>query len=102
MAKRNSTRRKARKPELINVEGHQLTPALNAGYERCLEARAAQNPDRNAGETLRLGLDDFLSPHLLPRDYTMLDAFDRLGPELAEAAVRVQRAGLQCEETAHG
>lgn len=39
---------------------------------------------------------------LLPRDYTMLDAFDRLGPELAEAAVRVQRAGLQCEEVAHG
>lgn len=39
---------------------------------------------------------------LLPRDYTMLDAFDRVGAELAEAAVRVQRAGLQCEETAHG
>ena len=39
---------------------------------------------------------------LLPRDYTMLDAFDRLGPGLAEAAVRVQRAGLQCEEVAHG
>jgi hypothetical protein len=39
---------------------------------------------------------------LLPRDYTMLDAFDRLGPELAEAAVRVQRAGLECEEAAHG
>lgn len=39
---------------------------------------------------------------LLPRDFTMLDAFDRLGPELAEAAVRVQRAGLECEEVAHG
>jgi hypothetical protein len=39
---------------------------------------------------------------LLPHDYTMLDAFDRVGPELAEAAVRVQRAGLECEETAHG
>lgn len=39
---------------------------------------------------------------LLPRDYTMLDAFDRVGPELAEAAARVQRAGLQCEEVAHG
>jgi len=39
---------------------------------------------------------------LLPRDYTMLDAYNRLGPELAEAALRVQRAGLQCEETAHG
>jgi hypothetical protein len=39
---------------------------------------------------------------LLPRDYTMLDAYNRLGPELAEAALRVQRAGLHCEETAHG
>ncbi|MDB6083718.1 MAG: hypothetical protein JWN43_1599 [Gammaproteobacteria bacterium] len=39
---------------------------------------------------------------LLPSDYTMLDAFDRLGPELAEAAVCVQRAGLECEEVAHG
>jgi hypothetical protein len=39
---------------------------------------------------------------LLPRDYTMLDAYNRIGPELTEAALRVQRAGLQCEETAHG
>lgn len=39
---------------------------------------------------------------LLPRDYTMLDAYNRLGPELAEAALRVQRARLHCEETAHG
>ena len=39
---------------------------------------------------------------LLPRDYTLLDAYNRLGPELAEAALRVQRAGLHCEETAHG
>lgn len=39
---------------------------------------------------------------LLPRDFTMLDAFNRIGPDLAEAAVRVQRAGLHCEETAHG
>ena len=39
---------------------------------------------------------------LLPRDYTMLDAYNRLGPELTEAALRVQRAGLYCEETAHG
>ena len=39
---------------------------------------------------------------LLPRDYTMLDAFNRLGSEWTEAAVRVQRAGLECEEVAHG
>jgi hypothetical protein len=39
---------------------------------------------------------------LLPRDYTMLDAYHRIGPELTEAALRVQRAGLHCEETAHG
>ena len=63
MAKRNSTRRKARKPKLINVEGHQLTEALYADYERRLEERAAQDPDRNAGQTLQLGLSDFLHPH---------------------------------------
>jgi len=60
MVKRNSTRRKARKPKLINVEGHQLTPALYADYERRLEARVASNPERDAGETLHLGLSDFL------------------------------------------
>jgi hypothetical protein len=39
---------------------------------------------------------------LFPRDYTMLDAVERLGPEWIEVALRVQRAGLQCEEAAHG
>jgi hypothetical protein len=39
---------------------------------------------------------------LFPRDYTMLDAVDRLGPEWIKAALRVQRSGLQCEEVAHG
>ena len=63
MAKRNSTRRKARKPKFIEVEGHQLTPALYADYERRLEVRAGSNPDRDAGETLRLELEDFLAAH---------------------------------------
>jgi hypothetical protein len=39
---------------------------------------------------------------LFPRDHTMLDAFDQMGPVWSEAALRVQRAGLHCEETAHG
>ena len=39
MANRNSMRRKARKPKLIEVEGHQLTGAMYAGYELCLEQR---------------------------------------------------------------
>ncbi|HMH29072.1 MAG TPA: hypothetical protein VK580_10830 [Steroidobacteraceae bacterium] len=39
---------------------------------------------------------------LFPRDYTMLDAYNRLGPEMAEVALRVQRTGLHCEEIAHG
>jgi hypothetical protein len=60
MAKRNSTRHEARKPKIIDVEGHLLTAALYADYERRLKARAATNPDRDAGETLRLGLSDFL------------------------------------------
>lgn len=39
---------------------------------------------------------------LFPREHTMLDAFDQIGPVWSEAALRVQRAGLECEETAHG
>ena len=39
---------------------------------------------------------------LFPRGYTMLDAFNRLETEWIEAALRVQRSGLHCEETAHG
>lgn len=39
---------------------------------------------------------------LFPRDCSMLDAIDRLGPEWIAAALRVQRAGLTCEEAAHG
>jgi hypothetical protein len=41
-------------------------------------------------------------PDLFPRGYTMLDAFNRLEAEWTEAALRVQRAGLECEEAAHG
>ncbi len=33
--------------------------------------------------------------------YTVLEAVNRLGQEWTQAAFRVQRAGLQCEETAH-
>jgi len=41
-------------------------------------------------------------PDLFPHGYTMLDAFNRLESEWTEAALRVQRAGLVCEEVAHG
>jgi hypothetical protein len=34
--------------------------------------------------------------------YSVLEAINCLGPEWTAAAFRVQRAGLQCEETAHG
>jgi hypothetical protein len=63
MVKRNSTRRKAGKPKLINVEGHQLTPAFYAGYEFCLESRRRTNADADADQILRLGLEDFLANH---------------------------------------
>jgi hypothetical protein len=39
---------------------------------------------------------------LFPHGYSMLDAFNRLESEYTEAALRVQRAGLDCEEVAHG
>jgi hypothetical protein len=63
MAKRNSTRRRAQKPKFIEVEGHQLTPVQYASYELCLERRVAMDKGANPGQALRLGLDDFLSPH---------------------------------------
>jgi hypothetical protein len=63
MAKRNSTRRKARKPKFIEVEGHQLTPAFHAGYQFCLESRGRTNAGADAEQILRLGLEDFLATH---------------------------------------
>jgi hypothetical protein len=35
MAKKHSTRRKVRKPKLIEIEGHQLTEAMLVDYHRC-------------------------------------------------------------------
>ena len=63
VAKKKSTRGKARKPKFIEVEGHQMTPYFHSGYQLCLEQRAAQNPDGTMGENLRLGLSDFLHNH---------------------------------------
>src|SRR5450631_1778628 len=62
MAKRNSTRRKARKPKLIEVEGHQLTEAMHEDYERCIESRARTNGGRaTAARIEELALGDFLA-----------------------------------------
>ena len=33
---------------------------------------------------------------------TLLESIERLGPELTRAALDVQRAGVTCEELAHG
>ncbi len=59
MAKRNSTRRKARKPKFIEIEGHQLTEAMHIDYERCVESRSRQGA--GAQHVERLGLGDFLA-----------------------------------------
>jgi hypothetical protein len=52
MAKRSVNRHKARKAKFIEVEGHQLTAAMHADYERCVELRGPE-----------LGLGDFLSKY---------------------------------------
>jgi hypothetical protein len=54
-----SRRRPAQRPKLIEVEGHKLTPAMHAAYERHLESRASQHP--SAKRALALGLEDFLA-----------------------------------------
>jgi hypothetical protein len=59
-AKKKATRRKARKPKFIEVEGHKMTPGFYAGYQVYVEERTRTNPDGDAGS---LGLADFLSPH---------------------------------------
>ncbi len=61
MAKKNSTRRRARKPKLIDVKGHQLTDAMYADLNDRVGFRAAQTKD--AHRALALGLDDFLSKY---------------------------------------
>jgi hypothetical protein len=60
MAKSKSTRRKARKPKLIEVEGHQLTEAMHADYVRCLESRMNKNSGAPVSLIESLALADFL------------------------------------------
>lgn len=62
MAAKRQTRRKARtaKPFEI-VDGHELTKAMDADYQRCVEARSRAIAGGDAGHILRLGLEDFLS-----------------------------------------
>jgi hypothetical protein len=62
MAKRKSTPRKVQM--LTNVDGHLLTPAMYADYERCLERRSTPDlASRSDGaeRILQLGLADFLA-----------------------------------------
>jgi|SRR5579859_1477499 len=63
MVKRNSTRRKARTPKFIEVEGHRLTEAMHEDYQRCLQAVAGRfsNQADDARQMLKLGLANFLS-----------------------------------------
>lgn len=57
----HKNRRKARKPKFIEVDGHQLTPAQHARYQRCVQDRTS--PDRSAAQAHYLGLSDFLHTH---------------------------------------
>lgn len=61
MAKRNSTRRKARKPKIIDVRGHQLTEAMYADYQRRIERRADTNHGSKPSQIEDLAFGDFLA-----------------------------------------
>jgi len=63
MAKGNSTRSKARKPKFIEVEGHRLTEAMDAVYQRCLQSRCVTNKGSDATRILKMGLEDFLTSY---------------------------------------
>jgi hypothetical protein len=47
MAKKHSSRRKARKPKIIEIEGHQLTPAMYLDYQS--RRRAIAYLQKNGG-----------------------------------------------------
>lgn len=82
MAKRNSTRSKARKPKFIAIEGHQLTEAMYADYLRYVESRHLRNNDCDAKS---LGLDDFLAGYRPSR---------KVKVQLLEIYQTVSRVGL--------
>jgi hypothetical protein len=72
------------------------------GFARMVLAEERQIGVLSTGERIAVALI-LDRPNLFPNGgYTVLEAVDRLGREWTEAAFRVQRAGLQCEETAHG
>jgi hypothetical protein len=60
-AKQKSARRKGRKPKLIDIEGHQLTPAMYADYQRYIESRKTTNAGYTVQQIEDLALSDFLS-----------------------------------------
>jgi hypothetical protein len=61
MAKKHSTRRKARKPKFIEVDGHQLTPTMYASYKNCVESRKQINGNLAIWQIEQMALNDFLS-----------------------------------------
>ncbi len=72
------------------------------GFARMVRADERRIGVLSTGERIAVALvldRTDLFPH---GGYTVLEAVDRLGREWTAAAFRVQRAGLECEESAHG
>jgi hypothetical protein len=59
MAKKHHTRANSRKPKLIDVEGHLLSPALHHRYESAVICRMSQG--RSNTDARRVGLEDVLN-----------------------------------------
>ncbi|MGA7540628.1 MAG: hypothetical protein WBW93_17865 [Steroidobacteraceae bacterium] len=66
-ARKPAKPRKARKPKLIEIDGHQLTPELYREYERCRESRQHTNRGASQAHIERLALEDTVNKHRFSR-----------------------------------
>ena len=61
MAKKKSTRRKARKPKFIEISGHRLTEAMHIDYLRCKQSRMSNLGAQTIDQIEYKALDAFLA-----------------------------------------
>src|ERR1700722_551485 len=87
MAKSNSTRRKARKSKFIEIQGHRLTPAMHADYQRCVEQRKLRNEKALPTQIEDMALADFL--HGYRPSHKIKDQLWHLSSQASTVAVAI-------------
>jgi hypothetical protein len=79
MAAKHFSRRKVRKPKLIQIQGHRLTQAMHADFMQFFEKRMRTARGDDLGRVEELALGDFLSAYRPSHTISgvILDIFDQ-------------------------